>query len=132
VRDIMAITLSNNVPRGVRRLFAVARGALCYGYFFYPLYALASEQLYRVAEAAVAEKCKALDAPGTILRATFEKRVDWLAGQGLLSEFESEDWHSIRKYRTAVSHPRSQRIIDPGSAVRSLRAITERINSLFG
>jgi hypothetical protein len=52
-REILAIELSERVPLEIRRLFAVARGALVYGYFFYPLYTLGAEQLFRVAEAAV-------------------------------------------------------------------------------
>ena len=56
-------TLSKPVPDNVRALFEVARGSLAYGYFFYPLYTLACEQLFRVAEAAVSEKCRMLGAP---------------------------------------------------------------------
>ena len=55
-------TLSKSVPKNVRTLFEVARGSLAYGYFFYPLYTLACEQLLRVAEAAVSEKCRMLRA----------------------------------------------------------------------
>src|SRR2546423_7399041 len=55
-------SLAATVPEELRKLFEVARGAMAYGYFFYPLYALAGEQLYRVAEAAVSEKYTRLGA----------------------------------------------------------------------
>src|SRR5687767_7625635 len=48
--------LSENVPGNVHSLFEVARGALCYGYFFYPLYTLGFEQLFRVGEAAISTR----------------------------------------------------------------------------
>src|SRR5919202_1342535 len=51
-------SLVEAVPEDVRKLFEVARGALAYGYFFYPLYTLAGEQLFRVAECSVSAKCQ--------------------------------------------------------------------------
>src|SRR5262249_39654732 len=60
---ILKPALSGNVPIDVKELFEVARGAMLYGYFFYPLYALADEQLSRVAEAAITHKCLELSAP---------------------------------------------------------------------
>ena len=44
--------LDDQVPRSIRQLFEVARGAMVYGAFYNPLYALGYEQLYRVSEAA--------------------------------------------------------------------------------
>jgi len=32
-------------------MYEAARASMCYGYFFYPLYTLATQQLFRVAEA---------------------------------------------------------------------------------
>src|SRR6266496_4073890 len=52
--------LKDNVPTQIKRLFEVARGAMVYGFFFYPVYSLAVEQLYRVAETAIKSKCKSL------------------------------------------------------------------------
>jgi hypothetical protein len=63
LRHILSPELIESVPKDVRALFEVARGAMIYGYFFYPLFTLAAEQLFRVSEAAVSHKCKALGAP---------------------------------------------------------------------
>jgi hypothetical protein len=41
------------VPEPIRELFDVARGAMIYGWFFYPLFRLGEDQLHRVVEAAV-------------------------------------------------------------------------------
>ena len=46
-------------PAGLREMFDVARGAMVYGWFYYPLYALGIEQLFRVAEHAVSLRYEA-------------------------------------------------------------------------
>lgn len=114
VRDAMKIELTDNVPFEVRRLFTVARGALCYGYFFDPLYALASEQLLRVAETTVAHKYSALGGPrriktakGNERKANFEDRLKYLQSQGLIAEDDAIWWEAIRKMRNEASHPHS-------------------------
>lgn len=55
-RRFLAVELASHVPEPVRDLFAVARGALVYGWFFYPLFKLGEEQIYRVAEAAARQR----------------------------------------------------------------------------
>lgn len=42
-----------HVPKDIQVLFEVAKEAMVYGYYLYPLYNLATEQLYRVTEEAV-------------------------------------------------------------------------------
>jgi hypothetical protein len=37
LESVLTIQLTERVPAKVRKLFAVARGAILYGYFFYPL-----------------------------------------------------------------------------------------------
>lgn len=56
VRSILQPALVETVPLEVRKLFEVARSAMAYAYFFYPLSSLAEEQLYRVVESAATYK----------------------------------------------------------------------------
>lgn len=56
---------------------------MVYGYFFYPLYTLASEQLFRVAEAVVTHKCHELGASPKKMN-TFEKKVQYLLDEGVI------------------------------------------------
>src|SRR5437016_11236368 len=65
-------SLDSPVPAQIINLFEQARACICYGYFFYPLYALGIEQLTRVADAAATVRCEQLGAPRSI--GTFEKR----------------------------------------------------------
>jgi len=126
---ILKPRLLEPVPIDVQALFEVTRGAMVYGYFFYPLYTLAAQQLFRVAEAAVLHKCKALGAPQS--KRTFKKRIHWLVDEETIPKSELGRWEALRGLRNAASHPDSQSIIAPGNAIGLLERITEQINSLF-
>jgi hypothetical protein len=129
LQHILRPKLHASVPPDVQALFEVARGAMVYGYFFYPLYTLAAEQLFRVVEATLAYKCKALGAPE--LRRTFEKSIEWLVEEGVISRPESARWHAARQLRNAASHPERQMILTPGNAIGILEIVADDINSLF-
>jgi hypothetical protein len=122
-------TLSETVPENVRVLFEVARGSLAYGYFFYPLYTLACEQLFRVAEAAVSEKCRMLGAPKKVNR--FKDKVQFLFDRKVISDQERLDWDAVRKFRNSTSHPQQQMILPPGAVASLLFRIGEKVNKLF-
>lgn len=125
---ILKPALAGNVSNDVKEMFEVARGAMLYGYFFYPLYALAGEQLSRVAEAAITHKCLELSAPKKL---RFEEKINWLAKQSVLSDEEKDYWHTIRKYRNEVSHPKFQNKLPPGAVLGLLINFVKRINLLF-
>ena len=60
MKEILKPKISKFVPDEIRSLFEVARGSIVYGYYFYPLFTLSAEQLFRVAETAITYKCKEL------------------------------------------------------------------------
>ena len=121
--------LLESVPKDVQALFEVACGAMAYGYFFYPLYTLAAQQLFRVADAAVLHKCKALGVPKS--KRTFKKRIDWLVDEEIIRKSELGRWEAVRSLRNAASHPDRQSIFTPGNVIGLIEGITEQINSLF-
>jgi len=129
LQHILKPKLMESVPQDVQALFEVARGALVYGYFFYPLYTLAAEQLFRVAEAAISHKCSAFGAPNS--KEKFVEKIKWLEDKGVIPQTDIQAWNVIRELRNSASHPESQSIITPGMAIGSLERVTERINSLF-
>lgn len=129
VNDILKPSLIETVPMEIQALFEVARSALGYGYFFYPLYTLGGEQLFRVVEAAVAHKCKAMEAPRCVR--TFEKQVDYLILEKVIPEQEGQLWYAIRQLRNIASHPKSQSILPPGPVIGILERTAEKINALF-
>ena len=63
MQEILRHDLAPTVPVAIRKLFEVARGSLAYGYLFYPLLTLGTEQIFRVLEGAITNKCSALNAP---------------------------------------------------------------------
>lgn len=129
VRYILEPKLRELVPTEVQKLLEVTRGAIIYGYFFYPLYSLAWEQLFRVAEAAISYKCKAIKAPKS--KRTFNQKLKYLLDKKVISQQDSTIWDAIRKLRNSASHPKNQKIIPPGSVIASLESIVEKINLLF-
>lgn len=102
---------------------------MLYGYFFYPLFTLACEQLTRVAEAAVTEKCKQIGASKSVN--TFQKRVAYLQKANVLSEVEYAQWGTLRSLRNIASHPDQQTILPPGITLGFVLEISSLINRLF-
>lgn len=129
---ILKPNLNETVPTEVKALFEVARGALVYGYFFYPLYTLGLEQLFRVAEAAVAQKCKTMEAPHAVCKGKFQQKVKYLVKIKVIPNQKEEMWNAIRELRNIASHPQDQSIYAPGEAIGKLAYIAKEINSLFG
>ena len=117
------------VPIQIHALYEVVRGAIIYGYLFYPLYTLGIEQLFRVAEAAVKEKCKEIGAPKSIR--TFEKRIDYLVNENVIPQEVKPTWDAVRKLRNFASHPEGQNLHPPGMVVGLLERTVNSINSLF-
>jgi len=129
LEQILKPKLMESVPQDVQALLEVARGALVYGYFFYPLYTLAAEQLFRVAEAAISHKCKTFSSLKS--EEKFAEKIKWLVDKGVIPQTDIQAWNVIRELRNSASHPRSQSIITPSMAIGLLERVTERINSLF-
>lgn len=121
--------LRPEVPNEIKTLYEVARGTMVYGWFFYPLYTLGSEQIFRVIETAVREKCTNMSSPKSVN--SFAGGIDWLVDKGVIPQSDAFKWHALRKLRNIASHPERQTILMPGMAVDLLQRTAERISSLF-
>lgn len=130
LRPILRPRLLDSVPEEVRALFEGARGALAYGYFYYPLYFLGAAELFRVAEAAVARKCEELAAPTSRRKfgPSFDENIKWLAARGVL---QPQEWDAIREGRNFASHLKTPAVITPATAISMLEGTADRINALF-
>lgn len=129
LKMIMKPQLRSAVPDEIQVLFEVARGTMVYGWFFYPLYTLGAEQLFRVTETAVILKCTKMESPKLI--DTFAKRIKWLVDREVILQIETNEWNALRKLRNITSHPEYQSIIMPGMAINLIERTVDRINSLF-
>lgn len=132
-RLFLAVALDETVPSDIRDLFAVARGTLLYGWFFYPLYNLGDEQLHRVADIATAARYRQLGGPPTKRGQLppFKRRIEWLVEQGTIPEDMLPRWEAIRDLRNIGTHPDFQQLHPPGESMTTLTIIAESVNELF-
>lgn len=129
LRNILQPQINDTIPLEIKKLFEVARGAMAYGYFFYPLYTLGIEQLWRVAEAAVTHKCRAMAAPRSVRK--FSEKIKWLVEKGVIPQNEALRWTGIRHLRNFSSHPEMQSIYMPTDDLRFIESMVNHINTLF-
>lgn len=129
LQDILQPKIDDTVPIEIRKLFEVARGAMAYGIFFYPIYTLGIEQLFRIVESAVTFKCEAMGAPSKV--DTFEKKTGWLIEKGVIPRAKSIHWKGVRDLRNIASHPEMQSIYMPTEALKFIESTARDINLLF-
>ncbi|HTA96307.1 MAG TPA: hypothetical protein VK730_01535 [Solirubrobacteraceae bacterium] len=129
----LGVELAARVPEPIQNLFRVGRNTLLYGHFFYPLYTLGSEQLYRVADAAALHRYRDLDGPKTKRGAdpTFGVRIRWLRQHGVIADENMHQWDGFWKLRNDSSHPERQSIFTPGNAYTVLRAVAGCVSALY-
>ena len=120
--------VSDVVPTDIRSLFEAGRAAMCYGYFFYPLFMLGVERACSAGEAAVHYRARQLGAKS---RATFAEHVDFLVGKDAVSREELVRWDAIRSMRNQAVHPKFQQVMPPGPCVALVPTIADAINRLF-
>jgi hypothetical protein len=129
IEDIQKSKLYDTTPFEIQKLFEVAKGTMIYGYFFYPILTLASEQFARIAETAINIKCSTINCPKA--RNTFRKKVDWLLQESILSDDLYTKWKSIVELRNRFSHPSRQNIFNPAMAIGLMDSVAKNINHLF-
>lgn len=130
-REFLKAELKGEVPIEIRRLFEVARGAMIYGFYFYPLYTLGCEQLYRVIETAMNIWWKRSSSNTDQKVKGFHKRIEWLANKGRLPKKRLELWRGIKELRNSGSHPDDQRLWSPKEVGENLAGASLLLNELF-
>ncbi len=121
--------LSQNVPMDVSNLFEVARGAMCYGNLFYPLFALGIEQVFRVMDSALMHRCTDWQVPPKAH--SFNHRIQWMLDVGKWDEDLAGRWHGARSFRNSASHPKNQTLLGPDQALGAVVVAAELINDLY-
>lgn len=146
VEDNMQPQLNPNVPADIAALFEVARGAMIYGWFFYPLITLAAEQCSRVLEAGVKACCVIHGIPthrldkndrplraksGKPIETTYSENIAMLIKAEVIPASEVDYWNAARELRNLFSHPERQMIFPPGVTLGMLQTTSDRLNELF-
>lgn len=130
--------LATAVPMEIAALFEVARGSMIYGWFFYPLITLATEQCHRVLEAGARARSSQLGLPtkvpkrnGKMRDSMFSEVIEALAKHGVISPKDRKRWDATRNLRNWSSHPVRQSISSPGMALSALDSTVELLNRLY-
>lgn len=146
VEHNMQPQLGPNVPDDTATLFEVARGAMIYGWFFYPLLTLAMEQCSRVLKAGVKACCVAhgittqkLDKNGSPLQTksgrpietSYSENIAMLIKPEIIPAIDADRWNADRELRNLFSHPERQMIFPPGVTLGMLQTTSDRLNNLF-
>lgn len=127
VEDFLSVQPAASVPLEIRQMFEVARGPFVYGLMCYPLVTLGAEQMCRVADAAVALKCRLLKLP----KWDFSRRLDWLVENGAIKPEDKRRWEYLRFVRNEGSHPKVQTILTPVMCLGIMETVAELVNDLF-
>jgi hypothetical protein len=138
--------LDSKVPAELAALFEVARGAMIYSWYFYPLATLGTEQCSRVLEAGVRIRCQTLDISvtkrdkegkpkrnkwGEEIYTTYYDNLAELKKHGAIPPNRDIVWDAARAFRNLVSHPDKQMILPPGMTWQMLQTTSDRLNELF-
>lgn len=129
LEQIFAPRLDDNIPEDIHILFETARGAMIYGYFFYPIFSFSSEQFTRIAETAINKKCEEVGTPKTVQG--FRKKIRWLVNNTFISKESAGKWQRIVFLRNHYSHPTFQNIVFPSMAIDLMTEVAGSINELF-
>lgn len=143
----LAVSLDDEVPHEIQDLFEAARGAMLYGFYYYPLYALAEDQLFRVADSAILHRY--LEAGGKLRTKTrysvvdggdvdveeappFAGRLRFLVKRGIVNEQDEPWWSNMWDMRNITSHSRFSRLGPQTDALRTLKSVAARVSDLYG
>ena len=137
LREHLAPKLNPEVPENIAALYEVARGAMIYGWFFYPLITLGAEQCMRVLETAVRICCenngiktKSESKDGKVFDTTFTKNIKALIKKNIIPEKDEKMWMAAKDIRNYASHPERQSILPPGMTLANLKITADRLNYL--
>jgi hypothetical protein len=140
VEQFLAVKLAPSAPVEVREMWEVAQGLLCYGWFYYPLYAIGEHQLRRIADAAILHRYKLAGGPpnkkadpedGQPTWPSFKRRVDWLIASGVIPAEKRDRWDVIRDLRNETTHASIRHLTPPHEGLRVLELLSSEIDALF-
>ena len=137
--QFLAVELDATVPTEIRDMWEVARGVALYGWFYYPLYAIAEHQLRRVADAAVLHRYRQAggpprskrDAEGEVRWPALQRRVEWLISSGVISPEKRHRWDTMRELRNETTHASIRHLVMPLDVLRLLDLLAPEIDALF-
>jgi hypothetical protein len=129
VERFTRFTLSEHVPETAFQMFEVAKGAMVYGLFFYPLYTIGEDHLSRLFEWVVKERYRTLS--GRINDRNLKDALEWLLKSGHFPADSDVRWRAAYEIRNMMAHPTMQYITTPAEASRALRYMRDLLEHLY-
>jgi hypothetical protein len=130
--------LDSTVPLEIAKLMEVARAAMIYSWYFYPLATLGVEQCHRLLDMGTRIRCeragistKRATKSGVERDTSFKENTFSLVARNIIAPADVERWDASRFLRNMSSHPTHRSIYDPGQAQGILEFTTELLNDLF-
>jgi hypothetical protein len=117
------------VPEHVRGMFEHARGAMIYGWYYYPLLTVGYAECARTIEAGARNASMLLWPDRTPKR--YAEMIKDLHGGGWIGDSDADRWQLGRQIRNSFAHPSGPTILPPGQASAKLRGCAEQLNALF-
>lgn len=127
---ILEIELADSVPDQIAEMLERVKAVAAYATCYYPLFAVAADELFRVQDAALCVACQRLEAPKS-KTGTYEKRIAWAVGHGLIAPDNAPRWQAARQLRNYGAHRTKPGLIGPNDLLGSLRTASRFIGSLF-
>lgn len=127
IAAINEVQLCEGVPLVVRRAFMMARNAMCYAHWYYPVLTLMVQQLLRVADFANGIACQGY---GINTKWPLAKRTAALCEAGAIPKEQAGLWEGLRRQRNHCTHPNFQEVWPPGMVIETARHVAEAINTI--
>lgn len=138
VEVFSSVAIDEHVPPSIAAQLEVVRGAMIYGWLYYPLLTLGAEQCHRILESGARLRCQQLGIKVVRITKEGEERPrsftalqNDLIKAGAIAEADRAMWETGRDLRNWTSHPDNQSILMPGHAHTILSRTVELLGKLF-
>lgn len=128
IKSVNTIRLDPVVPIEVADLFEFAKGGLGYGYFYYPLFTLVTQQLLRVADIAIEVLFDSLAIKPK--PRSLDRRIVILRERWLIDDDQYFMLDLLRYMRNSATHGSSRTIMMPTGAIRDISWVADLISNL--
>lgn len=131
VRAFLSIKLPTDASEDLLEVFDRVRAVMVYGCYYYPLFSLGVEELYRYHEALIRTALGSAAYKPNGKSHTFNRMIEIAVEQNVLSEKEGEAWHAGRWLRNRSSHRESTFLLGPNNALDALQNARDRTEKLL-
>lgn len=128
VEETLSVKLSERVALPVRSMFEALKGAMVYGFYFRPIFSLASSQCHFIEDAALYHRCKQLgiDPPDD-----YTRRVNRLVEAGVIPKYELFLWRTKENLRNYAAHRTEHSMMWPFNDLYKIKLLAWDLERLY-